>query len=492
MNNQNTYNNTQFGYPGQYHTTNQQNPITGIPIQPVQNYDTSVQETDPLKKPIFDDTSYQNSKCNDLFFLFLFLAQLIFIIAYGIVQVENNNVTFSSTSQNSSSINSTNTYTTNDNFGTYIAISSLASIVFSYVIMGIMKTFPEQFIKVANITLIIFNLLGAILCFATGFVFGGVLMTLQVAIFAYWYYIAQIYIPFSSMLLKTSTEILRRNLAIFLIPVFGLLFDFIYCIFMLCSISPFVNQLNNGNSSGFVILLFIMCFFWTQQVIMNTVHVTVAGVVGQWYFRNTDTTSLVWRAFTRSITTSFGSICFGSLIVAIIKTIHYIVRMARRNDNNLVVCCADCILGCLEGIVEYFNEYAYAYVGIYGISYIESAKRTWNLAKDNIITALFNDNLIYPVLMFATLFVGIFTGFVCWIISGSLYITISCAFVGFAIASIITNIVHSSIVALFVCYLDNTSLLAVLVPELDRLINQHATDARTMRERSYASNVIIV
>lgn len=62
------------------------------------------------------------------------------------------------------------------------------------------------------------------------------------------------------------------------------------------------------------------------------------------------------------MTTSFGSICFGSLIVAIIQALRQLAHQARQNgDAGILACIAECILGCLESIAEYFNKWAFIY-----------------------------------------------------------------------------------------------------------------------------------
>ena len=75
--------------------------------------------------------------------------------------------------------------------------------------------------------------------------------------------------------------------------------------------------------------------------------------------------------------------------------------------------CAECFIGCIENLVEYFNRYAYIEIGmstasgrvvcdhllislaaLYGKPYIQAAKDTWNLFKDRGIDALVNDSLV--------------------------------------------------------------------------------------------------
>lgn len=91
-----------------------------------------------------------------------------------------------------------------------------------------------------------------------------------------------------------------------------------------------------------------MCF-WT--VIGNVVHVTTAGTVGTWWFvpeeANGCCSQAVRESYVRSLTTSFGSICLGSLIVAIIQALRETVRSIRDNDDSILACVAECILGCI-------------------------------------------------------------------------------------------------------------------------------------------------
>jgi hypothetical protein len=107
---------------------------------------------------------------------------------------------------------------------------------------------------------------------------------------------------------------------------------------------------------------------WTQLYFLsiiffffkNSIHVTVAGVVGTWWHSPEDNgycSSAVINSFIRTITTSFGSICFGSLLVAILQALRAVANMARaEGDGGIGACIAECILGCLASILEYFNK----------------------------------------------------------------------------------------------------------------------------------------
>jgi Plasma-membrane choline transporter len=87
----------------------------------------------------------------------------------------------------------------------------------------------------------------------------------------------------------------------------------------------------------------------------------IAGTVGSWWFEPQDEPAIccgnVFNSFIRTITTSFGSICFGSLLVAILQALRALADSAQQNgDAAILACIAQCILGCLASMLEYFNK----------------------------------------------------------------------------------------------------------------------------------------
>jgi len=106
-------------------------------------------------------------------------------------------------------------------------------------------------------------------------------------------------------------------------------------------------------------------------------------------------------AFWRASTLSLGSLAFGSLIVTVLEIVRLLLNVARNNANAeghpveaCLACCAECFVGCIEGMVQYFNRYAYIEIALYGKPYIRAAKDTWNLFQDRGVDALVNDSLV--------------------------------------------------------------------------------------------------
>ena len=85
-------------------------------------------------------------------------------------------------------------------------------------------------------------------------------------------------------------------------------------------------------------------------------------MVGNWWFEPSEAncccSSALNNSFLRAITTSFGSICFGSLLVAILDALRLLAQTARNaDDGGIGACIAECILNCLARLLEYFNKW---------------------------------------------------------------------------------------------------------------------------------------
>ena len=211
--------------------------------------------------------------------------------------------------------------------------------------------------------------------------------------------------------------------------------------------------------AGLLLIFYIFSYYWVTQVIKNVVHVTVSGTFATWYFlQGTMPSNPTVKSFQRATTTSFGSISFGSLLVATLETLRTLIRIARGQRDNIVAFCADCILGCIDNLLQYFNLYAFTQVAIYGKTYIQAAKDTWSLLHSHGVEAIINDNLISNVLSFGALIGGV----VCAIVGAAVGIAIAgdmwttCTAIGFVIGymmlSVVMEVVQSGVATIFVCF----------------------------------------
>jgi len=149
------------------------------------------------------------------------------------------------------------------------------------------------------------------------------------------------------------------------------------------------------------------------------------------------------------------------------------VSVGRNSDSGFVRCIALCLLNILDWLVTYFNRYAFTEIAIYGKSYCEAAKDTWDLLGRSGIDAIVNDNLISGVFMFAAFIAalvsgalaGVFAGLVFGVSAWGLWIAIGFLF-GYVLTATVMEVVDSGVCALFVCFAEDAPALAALHPEV--------------------------
>ena len=244
-------------------------------------------------------------------------------------------------------------------------------------------------------------------------------------------------IPYAASNLKCAVTVLKTNLGLGFIALGSMMVLMVYYFSWVCTFFTTIVMIammesdvttessdatpEDSSSSDltavWVILahLLILSLYWTQQVMKNVVRVTVSGVVGTWWFSPAEAASLcsdaVRHSLIRSTTFSFGSICFGSLIVAILQMLRSALHRVQNSRNAGVLrCIAMCILYYIQGLVEYFNKWAYVYVGLYGYGYVDAGKRVASLFKTRGWQTIIADNLVGRLLGLTCLAIGLLTG----------------------------------------------------------------------------------
>ncbi|OQR93791.1 hypothetical protein THRCLA_08348 [Thraustotheca clavata] len=161
-----------------------------------------------------------------------------------------------------------------------------------------------------------------------------------------------------------------------------------------------------------LMLPMLLIFFWGAMVTKNIVSVTVSGTVASWKV-NAAVPMITMVAWLRALTVNFGSICFGSLIVAILETIQTILNaissLFRHAGNCVAACivgCLACLIGCIKSWVETFNRFAYAYIGIHGYNFLKAGHSVSKMFAAKGWSAIVNDDLTQKVFFLGNLVVG--------------------------------------------------------------------------------------
>ena len=215
--------------------------------------------------------------------------------------------------------------------------------------------------------------------------------------------------------------------------------------------------MGDGANSIYWILVFI--YLWHQFTWQNTSHTTSCGVMATWFFTQ-ETQDATWNAFKNAMTTSFGSIAFGSAVEAVVRTVQAMLNAAkndaRRSGNLTALVCAaiiECLISLLGDILEYVNSYAFVQVAVYGKEYWESCKATFQLFKSKGFDAIINDDLTgLPFIVGGIMGLILFIGVPIIIDSKSIISIIIVAVFGIFLYFGTVQVVRSYIKTLFVCW----------------------------------------
>ncbi|MCO5597915.1 hypothetical protein L7F22_052000 [Adiantum nelumboides] len=166
-----------------------------------------------------------------------------------------------------------------------------------------------------------------------------------------------------------------------------------------------------------LLVIFSVSLFWTGAVFCNVVHVIVAGLVTLVLIHGGRTSPTMppkplLRSFKHSVTTSLGSVCYGSLFTAAIRTMRWGIRGMRSliERNECLLCCVNFLFNLVETLVRFFNKYAYVQVAITGKGFNHSACDAWELFQSTGIEALVAYDCSGAILLMTVILGGLLTG----------------------------------------------------------------------------------
>lgn len=330
---------------------------------------------------------------------------------------------------------SQNNFSLDTNTIVLFALVLAIAFVFSWLYFLMARMFTKAFVWITGILNCVFAVATAAYYLYLRLWGAGIVFAIF-AIFAIICFISWIpRIPFAVVMLQQTMDIARMpRVHVFMISLFGGIaaaaFAAWFSVTLVAIYTAYMpgNADSSGNpscpdagcSSGKVIGLVVFVTFagyWISEWIKNTIHTSVAGVYGSWYFCAGKPGGIPsgssWGAFKRATTYSFGSISLGSLIIALINMIRQalsVLRSQASQDGSILGSILFCILGCIVNFiawaVQFINKYAFCHIALYGKGYFDAAKDTWTMIKDRGIDALVNDCLVGPVLSMGALFVA--------------------------------------------------------------------------------------
>jgi len=393
-----------------------------------------------------------------------------------------------------------------------LLLVTAAAILLSVVYLLLTRMFTKIIMHITLVLTILLNIGICIYYWITKYYSGAIIFTVIALLSLLSYFGFRSRIPLASLLLQVVMDVSKHHTSVYAVAFAALFLQATVAVWFTFTTIATYAKWTPGNpscattscSSGKVAgLIFFetFSFLWTSQVIGNVALATLAGgPYGSWYYFGPRELgdmpqNPTLSAFGRASTLSLGSIAFGSLIVTILDLLRLILNAIQHNaasDGHPVevclACCAACMVGILQNLVEYFNRYAYIEIALYGKPYIGAAKDTWRLFKDRGIDALVNDSLVGMTLMWGSYAVGLLCSLFGYLYlrftapvynAGGQYTAPVMLFsfvVGLVCCQTITSAIEAGVSTIFVGLGEDPQVLAIRAPALFSMITDAYPD----------------
>ncbi|KAM0685942.1 hypothetical protein COBT_002841, partial [Conglomerata obtusa] len=233
----------------------------------------------------------------------------------------------------------------------------------------------------------------------------GIICAVIFAALSYGLYFFSIrhHIKYSAVIASTSVYILLKNLVIVL-PV-------ILLVLGLINVQFFTSIMNMGKEYGDNYLFYIFLtlqMYWVFFASLYFLRVYASTAVAL----DIITVGTELSTATESIKNTLyalGSICFGSLLVAIVQTLRHLHdKSGRERDRGIggviLFVVVAVILSLLQSIIEFINDWVFVYIAVYGTPYVKSIKNAYDVLFSGKNRILVNDLCLTQILSLLSLF----------------------------------------------------------------------------------------
>jgi Plasma-membrane choline transporter len=230
----------------------------------------------------------QESKCRDPFFAVLFYFNVAAIVITLIIFQNDARKVIDDTSSDGS-------------YSGYVYVALICgafSMLFSALMVILMMRIPSFLIKTSLIFVVLLSFVWAVFGFLTKNIIMGILGLIFFLLGVCYARAVWGRIPFATANLVTGCTAIRGNCGVIVITFFFEALAFAWTVLWCLACFAIFNrtysceeingkQVCTSPNYGYLFLL-LLSFYFTHQVIQNTIHVIVAGTVGTWWFSPSD------------------------------------------------------------------------------------------------------------------------------------------------------------------------------------------------------------
>jgi len=226
--------------------------------------------------------------------------------------------------------------------------------------------------------------------------------------------------------------------------------------------------------------IFVLICTWGSSVCVNICHVACSGVFAKWYFGKDQTGWPVGSSLKMALTTSFGSICFGSFLVAFVRAAETVARSIKnraQEDGNWVGCviaaCMQCIVQCIGDMIEWFNSFAFVQCAVHGLGFMDAARATYALCTVANVRAIVASSMVGWVAGLGSLFCGLVGACATLPFGNPVAVCL-----GFLLAMVVggsaLQVIDSGAKTIMVCWAENEGMLRQSRPELQAAFQERS------------------
>lgn len=214
------------------------------------------------------------------------------------------------------------------------------------------------------------------------------------------------------MMIKLACDVIRYNPGIILVSLVLLatfiVFSIVWIVFFnrlwlighLGDKSSMMGAIWVVNNYVYSLAAFYVFFYmWTAKLLVYMERFALSAITAQWYFHRNNPSQTAagnvkspWKsALIKASTTSFGTLAFGSLILAIIQFLQFIARSIRKYSKTARPFAAvlSFVLRYIDALVSTFSNYTISLAGITGESFCSAATSATKIFRRNLLTGLF-------------------------------------------------------------------------------------------------------
>lgn len=239
------------------------------------------------------------------------------------------------------------------------------ALVLSAIYIFLVRTFPRFILEATLALTTLANIAYAVYLWTAGSTAAAIIFTIFAVFSVIAYFYMRKRIPLAKVLLKTIIRAADTYWSVYVVALTGLVVQTAFSAWTAWTIvgvyqrfepqgSASGSSASNGSVIGLMVFV-VFAYYWISEVIKNVAFTTVAGIFGTWYYNATKPGRVAFGAFKRTITYSFGSICFGSLIVALLDLLRAFFNMLQSQQaaegdlvGTILACVAGCCVACIR------------------------------------------------------------------------------------------------------------------------------------------------